>query len=104
MVSLVTVTRRESDPRQGLNGAVAAILNGERTNAPLSYDELAEVSGINRQTLLRLLSPTNKERRHIDVDKLSVLAAVFNMTPAQVVTAAQERLGRSSSVTQDEAQ
>lgn len=85
---------RTSDPRTGLNGAVAAVLNGERVNAPLSYDELADASGLNRQTLLRLLSPTNKVRRHIDLETLSILAAVFHRTPIDIVSEAEARLAR----------
>jgi transcriptional regulator with XRE-family HTH domain len=85
------MTKRQSDPAQGLNAAVAAVLNGERVAAGMTFDELATVSGVSKQQLMRLLSTT---KRHIDVEVLELLAASFGTTSARVVAAAQERLAR----------
>lgn len=83
--------KRESDPSKGLNAAVAAVLNGERVAAGMTFDQLADVSGISKQQLMRLLSTT---KRHIDVEVLALLAGIFHSTSAQIVSAAQERLER----------
>lgn len=85
------MTKRESDPAQGLNAAVAAELNGERVSAGMTFDQLADVSGISKQQLMRLLST---KRRHIDVEVLALLAGVFHTSSAQIVAAAQERMTR----------
>jgi transcriptional regulator with XRE-family HTH domain len=90
------MTKRQSDPAQGLNAAVAAVLNGERVAAGMTFDELATVSGVSKQQLMRLLSTT---KRHIDVEVLELLAASFGTTSARVVASAQERLARTPEAT-----
>lgn len=79
--------KRESNPAQGLNAAVAAVLNGERVAAGMTFEQLADVSGISKQQLLRLLSTT---KRHITLE-----AEKFNTTTPQVIAAAQERMSRA---------
>lgn len=91
VVSLVTV-KRESDPAQGLNAAVAAVLNGERVAAGMTFDQLADASGISKQQLLRLLSTT---KRHISLEVLDILAPIFVTTPGRIIASAEERMARS---------
>lgn len=91
MSTLVTVSNREDDPAKGLNAAVAAVLNGERTAAGMTFDELAAVSDISKRTLMRLLSTKD---RHIELEVLEVLAGVFHTTPIQILQAANERRSR----------
>lgn len=74
------------DAHGGLNAAVAATLNGERTAAGLTHDDLAELSGVNKRTLMRLL----KAQRDIDVNVMAALAAVFNLTPAELLAKAED--------------
>lgn len=86
------MTNRERDPAQGLNAAVAAVLNGERVSAGMTFDQLAKVSGISKGQLMRLLSTT---KRHIDLDVLEDLAHIFNAEPETILAAATERLSRT---------
>jgi transcriptional regulator with XRE-family HTH domain len=100
LVSLVTMTtKRRSDPSLGLNAAVAAVLNGERVAAGMTFDQLADVSGISKQQLMRLLSTT---QRHIDVEVLGLLADIFQTTSAEIVVAAQRRMDRPARETEED--
>jgi hypothetical protein len=83
----------EKDPARGLNAAVAAVLNGERTRAKMTFDALATTSGLSKRTVMRQLSTLE---RHIDVTDLAIYAAIFNMTPDEVVVEAQEWMRRQS--------
>lgn len=74
-------------PVASLNSALAAILNGERVRAGLTFDSLAMASGISKRTLMRLLS-TNE--RDIDVRVLEILAAVFHTSASKLVSDAEE--------------
>lgn len=95
LASFTFVCPKDNDPRLGLNGAVAEVLNGERAAAGWTFDKLAERSGIPKRTLMRLVSPTSAERRAINLDRLEQLATAFGLTPAEVLTAAAERLARA---------
>ena len=77
----------DKDPSTGLNAAVAAVLNGERTRAKMTFDALATISGLSKRTVMRQLSTLE---RHIDVTDLAIYAAIFNMTPGEVVAEAQK--------------
>jgi len=74
-------------PVASLNSALAAILNGERVRAGLTFDSLATASGISKRTLMRLLS-TNE--RDIDVRVLEIMAGVFHTTASKLVLDAEE--------------
>ena len=74
-------------PVASLNSALAAILNGERVRAGLTFDSLATASGISKRTLMRLLS-TNE--RDIDVRVLEIMAGVFHTTSSKLVLDAEE--------------
>lgn len=81
----------DKDPSTGLNSAVAAVLNGERTRAKMTFDALATASGLSKRTVMRQLSTLE---RHIDVTDLAIYAAIFNMTPGEVVAEAQQWMRR----------
>lgn len=83
---------QDKDPSQGLNAAVAAVLRGEMSSANLTFDALANISGISKRTLLRKMGKTID--RHLGIDDLATLAPIFKLTPAEVVEAAQERMAR----------
>lgn len=83
----------DANPSHGLNAAVADTLNGERVASGLTFDQLAEATGISKRTLMRLLS---KKERHIDVSVLSALAEAFHMSPTQVIRQARERMSRAA--------
>lgn len=74
-------------PSKGPNAAVAAVLNGERTAAGLTYEELAARTGLSKRTLMRLLSTLERD---IDVNVLAAIAEAFNLTPAQTMARAEE--------------
>lgn len=82
----------EKDPAKGLNAALAATLNGERVASGLTFDGLAEATGISKRTLLRQLSTME---RHIDISHVAVMAGVFGLTVADVLARAEERLERN---------
>jgi len=72
----------------GLNTAVAAVIQAERALAHLTIDQLADLSGIGRQTLLRRLG--GKGRSDINVNEVAQLAHVFRLTPAEMIEKAQD--------------
>lgn len=79
------------DPSDGLNAALAATLNGERVASGMTFDELADASGIPKRTLLRKVSTTE---RHLNVEDVSRIAAAFNLTVVEVLARAEDRLRR----------
>lgn len=83
----------EKDPTRGLNAAVAATLNGERVASGLTFDALAERSGINKRQLIRMLSA---QERHIDVANLAAISNALGVSPGYVVRLATERLERTA--------
>lgn len=74
----------------GLNGAVAAVLRGERAMLQLTIAELAERSGLTDQSLRRYLAT----ERAIDVEVLYAVAQGLGLTGAEVMARAQDRLAQ----------
>jgi len=85
------MTSIEKDPAKGLNAALAATLNGERTAAGMTFDQLAAATGISKRTLLRQLSTLE---RHIDIADAVTIAAQFDLTLVQALAMATERMER----------
>lgn len=81
----------ERDPSRGLNAAVAATLNGERSAAGKSFQDLADMIGVSKRTMLRQLST---KERHIGTNELDAMAAAFGLTADQVIAMARERMNR----------
>jgi transcriptional regulator with XRE-family HTH domain len=81
----------KTDPRKGLNGAVADELRAELSARRMTHEQLADQSGIPLATLRRYLRGT----RHINVDTLSTLATALGTTPAALVRDAARRLARA---------
>lgn len=86
------MTPTPKDRSCGLNGAVAAVLNGERAAAGITFEQLGADVGLSKRTVLRLLSTMERD---IDVDVLAAMAARFSMTPVEVIEAAQKRMERA---------
>lgn len=82
----------EKDPREGLNAALAATLNGERVASGMTFDDLAAATGISKRTLLRQLSTTE---RHIDIADAASIASAFGLSVVDVLAAAEARLDRT---------
>lgn len=87
------MTTTPKDRSGGLNGAVAAVLNGERAAAGITFDQLGKDVGLSKRTVLRLLSTTERD---IDVEVLAAMAERFGMTPVEVIEAAQKRMERTA--------
>lgn len=79
-------------PADGLNGAVAAVLRGERAVAGMTIEELSERSGVPRVSVQRFLAG----RRPINLDVLQSLCAGLRILPEDVVVQARERQRRAS--------
>jgi len=80
----------EKDHSAGLNGAVAAVLRGERAATGMTLEQLAEASGIPLVSVQRFLAA----KRAIDVQVLSALSDALGVSAIHVVKSAQERLAR----------
>lgn len=70
--------------------AMAAQLRAEQTANGFTQARLAEASGINYETLKRILKGT----RDINVTQIAGLAKAFGMSPQELVRLASERLER----------
>lgn len=81
----------EKDPSKGLNAALAATLNGERVAAGMTFDVLADATGISKRTLLRQLSTTE---RALNVADVHTIAAQFHLTVSEVFAMAEARMAR----------
>lgn len=81
----------EKDPAKGLNAALAATLKGELAASGMTFDKLAEVTGISKRTLLRKLSTME---RSLDIDEAAAIAASFNLTLSQALEMASARMSR----------
>lgn len=81
----------EKDPAKGLNAALAATLKGELAASGMTFDKLAEETGISKRTLLRKLSTME---RTLDIDEAAAIAAVFGLTLGKAMIAAEERMTR----------
>lgn len=86
------MTPIELDHNKGLNGAIAGELRAERGRQRITYDQLAESTGIGRRTLIRIL---NGERA-INMSVLEAISEAFNLAPSAIIQAAQEQLGSSA--------
>lgn len=78
---------------EGLNGAVARTLNGERAAAKVSYDELAKRSGVSKRTLLRVLSTMERD---LDLPVIEKVARALGLTTLDVFTLAEQRMERDA--------
>ena len=72
-----------------LNSAVAATLNGERVAVGLTYEQLAERSGIPLRSLKRYISKTHD--RLITVDALGRLAVALDLPIVEIMRRAEQR-------------
>lgn len=78
------------DPAGGLNGAVAAVLRGERAANNMKLEDLATHSGIPERSLQRYLAA----ERPINIPVLYALTRALSTTAAAVVAAGEVRMGR----------
>lgn len=83
----------EKDPAKGLNAALAATLKGELAASGMTFDQLAEATGISKRTLLRQLSEMS---RHIDIADAANIASQFDLTLPQALALAEARMARTS--------
>lgn len=81
----------ETGPEAGLNAAMAATLNGERVANGMTFDALAEATGIPKRTLLRKVSTVE---RHLNIEDVRRIAQAFGLTVAEVMVRAEDRLAR----------
>lgn len=88
----MTPTQTGPDPADGLNGALAATLNGERVASGMTFDQLSRITGISTRTLLRKLS---KVERHLDIEDVRRIAAAYGLTVVEVLVRAEDRLERT---------
>lgn len=82
----------ERDPSAGMNGAVAAVLRGERSATGLTLEELSGKTDIPVVSLQRYL----KGKRHLDVDVVWNIAVALEMEPDDVWRQASTRLKREA--------
>lgn len=85
------MSKVEKDPAKGLNAALAATLNGERTAAGMTFDQLAAATGISKRTLLRKISTTE---RALDIEEAAIIAAQFDLTLGEALSMASQRVAR----------
>lgn len=82
------MTPIEKDPARGLNAAIAAELRAERAASRMSFDELAERTGISKRTLLRLL---NGERA-VTMAYLETICEELGVTMSAIAARAEARM------------
>lgn len=82
----------ERDPAAGMNGAVAAVLRGERAASGVTLDELSGKTGIPTVSLQRYL----KGKRHLDIDVAWGIAVALDLDPSTVFAQAQDRMKREN--------
>jgi hypothetical protein len=78
----------DRNPAGGLNGALAAVLRGERAAQRLSLDRLAASSQVSRRTLIRLL---NAERT-MGLEQAAAIAGALGLRLPDALERAEERL------------
>ena len=86
----------DRNPASGLNGALAAVLRGERAAQRLSLDQLAASSQVSRRTLIRLL---NAERT-MGLEQAAAIAAALGLRLPDALERAEGRLDAEEAATQ----
>lgn len=84
----------EKDHAAGLNGALAAAMRGERAAKGLSLDQVADRSGIPVVSVQRYMAG----KRAIDVATLAALAEALELSPRELIEAAESRLARMDDI------
>lgn len=74
-----------------LPAAVAAQLRAERAVAGLTYDGLANATGMSKFTVMRYL----KGERQIPLPEFAALAEALGLTPQELMARAMERIPES---------
>jgi transcriptional regulator with XRE-family HTH domain len=82
---------REQGHNEGLNGAIAAVLRGERASANITIAELATRSGVPKVTIQRLLAA----RRPITMEALERMCNGLQISPVEVTLSAVHRMGEA---------
>lgn len=85
------MSKIEKNPAVGLNAAVAATLNAERVASGKTFKALAAETGISKESLIRYLSTTE---RHISIEAIRAIGQVLELTVADVMDMADQRLER----------
>lgn len=90
--TLIHMAPLERDPAAGMNGAVAAVLRGERAASGVTLEELSGMTEIPVVSLQRYL----KAKRHLDVDIVWNIALALDLEPTDVFSQAKVRLEREN--------
>ena len=83
---------KQPDEKDAFNAAIAMVLKLRRTERNMTIGAVAAASGLKEQAVQSYLSG----ERPILVGNLMVLARALKLDPAQVMTAAEARLAKSS--------
>lgn len=86
------MTPIEMDHGRGLNGAIAGELRAERSRRRVTFDALAERTGVSKRTLIRVL---NGERA-ISMAVLESICEALGVVPSELIHIAQTRLEDSA--------
>lgn len=78
----------ENDPSKGTNGAIAAELRAERSAVRISFDALAERTGISKRTLLRIFNG----QRAATMNYLETICDEMGVPMSVVMRRAEKRL------------
>jgi len=76
---------------KGWNGAVAAVLRGERAAQAMTIEELADRASIPAVSVQRFLAA----RRAMSIEVMASLAGALRMDMAEVITLAQQRMDKA---------
>lgn len=82
------MTPVEKDPARGLNGAIAAELRAERAAMKITFDDVAERSGLSKRTVLRLF---NAERA-VTMAYLEAVCEAMGVQMSHITERAEARL------------
>jgi DNA-binding helix-turn-helix protein len=86
----------DRNPAGGLNGALAAVLRGERAAQRLSLDRLAASSQVSRRTLIRLLNA----ERSMGLEQAAAIAGALGLRLPDALERAEERLAAEGAASQ----
>lgn len=81
----------DTNDSETLSTAVTAVLRAERAASRITFDELAERSGMDRRTAMRMLN----EQRVMRFDQFVALCGGLGMSPVAVLKAAEARIDAS---------